>query len=97
MTRWCRPRPSAPTRRPRPSAEGYAEGETDEFIPPRVIGDYAGMKDGDGFFCLNFRADRAREILRALGGPEFAEFDLGKRPALAMLGMVDYSEDHTAT
>jgi 2,3-bisphosphoglycerate-independent phosphoglycerate mutase len=75
-------------------AEGYAEGKTDEFLPPRIIGDYAGMKDGDGFFCLNFRADRARQILRALGGPEFDEFDLSKRPALTMLGMVDYSEDH---
>ena len=31
-------------------SDGYAEGKTDEFLPPRVIGDYAGMQDGDGFF-----------------------------------------------
>jgi 2,3-bisphosphoglycerate-independent phosphoglycerate mutase len=75
-------------------ADGYAAGETDEFLKPRVIGDYAGMRDGDGVFCLNFRADRARQILRALGEPDFTEFDVSKRPALTLLGMVDYSRAH---
>ena len=75
----------------------YEQGETDEFITATVVGDYAGVKDGDGFFCLNFRADRAREILRAIGEPGFAEFDTGERPKLAgLLGMVEYSEGHNA-
>ena len=73
---------------------GYADGKTDEFLLPSVIGDYAGMRDGDGVFCLNFRADRARQILRALGEPKFQEFDIGQRPDLTLLGMVDYSKDH---
>ena len=73
----------------------YARGENDEFIKATVIGDYAGAKDGDGFFCLNFRADRAREILRAIGEPDFAEFDTGGRPKFAaLLGMVQYSVRH---
>ena len=73
----------------------YQRGETDEFIAPTVVGDYAGAKDGDGFFCLNFRADRAREILLALGQPEFDGFDASARPHwAAMLGMVDYSTTH---
>jgi 2,3-bisphosphoglycerate-independent phosphoglycerate mutase len=73
----------------------YARGETDEFIEASVVGDYAGAKDGDGVFCLNFRADRVREILRALGEPGFAEFDAGTRPRwTALLGMVDYSTRH---
>lgn len=72
----------------------YALGETDEFIAPYAIGGYAGMKAGDGFFCLNFRADRAREILLALGAPGFDDFDVSGRPALTMLGMVDYSKAH---
>ena len=76
-------------------AQSYAKGETDEFITPTVIGGYAGARDGDGVFCLNFRADRAREILSALGAPDFAGFDTGRRPAWsAMLGMVEYSEAH---
>ena len=76
-------------------AEAYAAGETDEFIKPAVIGDYNGMAEGDGFFCLNFRADRAREILAALGEPGFDGFDPSPRPQFAaMLGMVEYSDAH---
>ncbi len=78
-------------------AEAYARGENDEFIAATVIGDYDGAKDGDGFFCLNFRADRAREILSAIGDPAFTGFDTGKRPKWGvMLGMVDYSAAHNA-
>ncbi|MBW6505881.1 MAG: 2,3-bisphosphoglycerate-independent phosphoglycerate mutase, partial [Rhodobacteraceae bacterium] len=78
-------------------AAGYARGETDEFIAPAVVAGYAGARDGDGFFCLNFRADRAREILQALGEPGFAAFEAGTRPKwAAMLGMVDYSKTHDA-
>ena len=75
----------------------YNQSETDEFIGASVVRGYAGVQDGDGFFCLNFRADRAREILRAIGEPGFAEFDTGPRPKLAaLLGMVDYSKSHNA-
>ncbi|MGB3176690.1 MAG: 2,3-bisphosphoglycerate-independent phosphoglycerate mutase [Albidovulum sp.] len=75
----------------------YARGETDEFIQPTVIGGYKGAKDGDGFFCLNFRADRAREILLAIGEDDFTDFDRGIRPHwAALLGMVDYSKTHDA-
>ncbi|WP_109465165.1 2,3-bisphosphoglycerate-independent phosphoglycerate mutase [Albibacillus kandeliae] len=73
----------------------YAQNVTDEFILPTVVGDYSGVQDGDGLFCLNFRADRAREILAAIGKPGFDGFETGKRRALsALLGMVEYSDDH---
>lgn len=75
----------------------YNQSESDEFITASVIEGFEGVKDGDGFFCLNFRADRAREILRAIGEPGFAEFDTGERPKLAaLLGMVEYSDGHNA-
>lgn len=74
----------------------YERGETDEFIGATVINGYGGAKDGDGLFCLNFRADRAREILAAIGKPGFDAFETGKRPEwAAILGMVDYSSDHS--
>ena len=77
-------------------AASYAKGETDEFIAPTVIAGYPGAKDGDGIFCLNFRADRAREILSALAEPKFEAFDVGTRPAwAALMGMVEYSETHS--
>ncbi len=76
-------------------AEAYARGETDEFIPPTVIGDFNGIQDDDGVFFLNFRADRAREILAAIGQPGFDAFDTGARPKLAaLMGMVEYSDSH---
>ncbi len=75
----------------------YNQSETDEFIVPTVLTGFDGIKDGDGFFCLNFRADRAREILRAIGEPGFSDFDTGPRPQLsALLGMVEYSDGHNA-
>lgn len=75
--------------------EGYARGEDDEFIQASVIDGYAGARDGDGLFCLNFRADRAREIMAALGAPAFEAFDVGARPAwAAMMGMAQYSSAH---
>ena len=70
-----------------------ARGETDEFVLPAAIGDYAGMAPGDGLFFLNFRADRAREILEALLLPEFDGFERGPAPNLSTaLGMVEYSD-----
>ena len=56
-------------------AAAYARGEGDEFIEPSVIGDYDGMHDGDAVIHLNFRADRARQLTRALALADFDEFD----------------------
>ncbi|NIY73222.1 2,3-bisphosphoglycerate-independent phosphoglycerate mutase [Marivivens donghaensis] len=75
--------------------DAYGRDEMDEFIKATVIGDYDGVKEGDGLFCLNFRADRAREILAAIGNPEFDGFDRGALPPFAaLLGMVQYSSAH---
>jgi len=72
----------------------YAADKTDEFIPATVIGDYAGFSDGDGLFCLNFRSDRAREILAAIADPAFDGFARNMAPLAAKLGMVSYSDAH---
>ena len=70
----------------------YEMGRTDEFVLPSVIGDYSGMKDGDGVLMANFRADRAREILTALLDPDFNRFSRGRVVRFsAALGMADYS------
>ncbi|MFD1157643.1 2,3-bisphosphoglycerate-independent phosphoglycerate mutase [Roseovarius aestuarii] len=75
----------------------YGKGRTDEFIKPRVLGDYEGMKDGDGILCLNFRADRAREILAAFADPDFGHFDTGARPDFAIVsGFTEYSRRHSS-
>ena len=75
-------------------AAAYAKDVTDEFVDPAVIGDYAGVRDGDGVICFNFRADRAREILAAMLDPAFKGF-ARKHVAhfAAAAGMTHYSED----
>lgn len=71
----------------------YAAGKHDEFIPASVIGDYAGMKDGDAVLCFNFRADRVREILAALLDPGFEGFARESTVRFAAaVGMTRYSD-----
>ncbi|MGB1360611.1 MAG: 2,3-bisphosphoglycerate-independent phosphoglycerate mutase [Alphaproteobacteria bacterium] len=71
-----------------------ANGTTDEFIKPTVIGDYDGLKDGDGIFCTNFRTDRARQILSALLDSEFDEYDAHNTKIASACGVVSYSYKH---
>ncbi len=72
----------------------YARDLTDEFVEPSVIGNYAGVKDGDGVLCFNFRADRVREILGAMLDPSFAGFPRKRMVHFAAaVGMTQYSDD----
>jgi 2,3-bisphosphoglycerate-independent phosphoglycerate mutase len=66
----------------------YERGETDEFVQPLAVVDDAGqpvgtVKDGDGVFFFNFRADRAREITRAFTEKGFDGFTRQVVPDLA--------------
>jgi 2,3-bisphosphoglycerate-independent phosphoglycerate mutase len=75
----------------------YAAGETDEFIPPRLIANETGesecIRDGDAVFFFNFRADRARQLAQCLFDPAFGEFDRGNLPRLAAFStMTSYEE-----
>ncbi len=73
----------------------YVDGVYDEFVLPIMMSGYQGMNDGDGVLFVNFRADRAREILSALLMPDFNGFDRKKTVAFAAAaGMVEYSEQH---
>jgi 2,3-bisphosphoglycerate-independent phosphoglycerate mutase len=70
--------------------QAYAAGETDEFVKPRVIQGAPLIRDGDGIFCFNYRADRMRQIVRALAGPDFAGFDVSDRPRVKLVTMTRY-------
>jgi 2,3-bisphosphoglycerate-independent phosphoglycerate mutase len=71
----------------------YNDDITDEFVLPTVIGDYTGMKDGDGLLMANFRADRAREILTALVDDAFDGFARTRVAAFSVAaGLVEYSD-----
>ncbi|GAB0050723.1 2,3-bisphosphoglycerate-independent phosphoglycerate mutase [Helicobacter pylori] len=60
----------------------YDKNITDEFIMPACFKNYCGMQDNESFIFINFRNDRAREIVSALGQKEFSGF---KRQAFKKL------------
>ena len=69
----------------------YARNETDEFVQPTVIAAGSGeaasapglIRDGDSVIFFNFRADRAREMTRALALDDFDGFKRNRRPRLS--------------
>ena len=68
-------------------AAAYARGESDEFVQATAIVDAGGhatrMQDDDVVVFMNFRADRARELTRALTDPSFDGFERARVPRLA--------------
>jgi len=72
--------------------QAYAAGVTDEFVKPRVITGAPLIRDGDGIFCFNYRADRMRQIARALASPDFDGFDVTGRPGVRLVTMTRYDE-----
>jgi len=76
--------------------ESYAKDKTpdgvemfDEYIPPYVIGDYDGIRDGDSVLHMNFRQDRAIQLSMA-----FVEDDYpgtrSRRPGCLYVGLTRY-------
>jgi 2,3-bisphosphoglycerate-independent phosphoglycerate mutase len=72
--------------------QAYAAGETDEFVKPRIIAGQPPIRAGDGVFCFNYRADRMRQIVRALAVEPFDGFDVRDRPAVRLVMMTRYDE-----
>jgi len=72
--------------------QAYAAGETDEFVKPRVISGAPLIREGDGIFCFNYRADRMRQIVRALAAPDFDGFDVSGRPSVRLVTMTRYDQ-----
>jgi len=60
----------------------YQRGENDEFVSPSSIGAKTVMADGDCLLFMNFRADRARQLVSALSDPSFNGFH-ARQPKLA--------------
>jgi 2,3-bisphosphoglycerate-independent phosphoglycerate mutase len=72
--------------------EAHARGETDEFVEPTLVAGEPALADGDAVVFFNFRADRARQLVRMLTGvrPDWG-FDLD-RPEVRMTTMTEYDE-----
>ncbi len=70
----------------------YESRETDEFVKPRVIAGAPRIRSGDGVFVVNFRADRVRQMCRALAVEDFDGFADPARPTVALVTMTQYDE-----
>ncbi|GAA8180510.1 2,3-bisphosphoglycerate-independent phosphoglycerate mutase [Helicobacter pylori] len=68
----------------------YDKNTTDEFIMPACFKNYCGMQDGESFIFINFRNDRAREIVSALGQKEFSGFERETFKKLHIATMTPY-------
>lgn len=72
----------------------YARDESDEFVQATVVGEKAGIQDGDVVVFMNFRADRARELTRAMTDNAFEGFKREYFPKLAsFVTLSSYGED----
>ncbi|WP_456396659.1 2,3-bisphosphoglycerate-independent phosphoglycerate mutase [Desulfurobacterium sp.] len=71
--------------------EAYERGETDEFVTPYIVDKSGIIEDGDSVFFFNFRADRMRQIVSALGLKEFNGFERKKivKPMIATMTMYE--------
>ncbi len=71
--------------------DAYLAGESDEFIKPRIIGDFTGIKNNDSVIFFNYRLDRVRELTHAFVDSSFDSFPREKRN-VKFVGFTEYWE-----
>jgi 2,3-bisphosphoglycerate-independent phosphoglycerate mutase len=69
---------------------------TDEFVVPVVVAKdgrpVAPVREGDAMICFNYRADRMRQIVRALADRNFDGFDRAGAPSVPVVTMTVYDQ-----
>lgn len=72
--------------------DSYKNNITDEFVIPRAMRDYPGMKDGDTVIFYNFRPDRARQLTRSIVDDDFIGFLRKEEPKVNFVTMTEYDK-----
>jgi 2,3-bisphosphoglycerate-independent phosphoglycerate mutase len=82
----CTPPPTAALR------SEYANGKTDEFMPPLIFShaNEQRVRDGDTVLFFNFRADRARQLSQAFLFKDFDGFDREVWPQVHFVTLTQY-------
>jgi 2,3-bisphosphoglycerate-independent phosphoglycerate mutase len=72
--------------------DSYDRGDSDEFVEPTVVEEGSDLADGDSVVVFNFRADRARQLVRLLTDtrPEWG-FETNP-PEIRLVTMTEYDE-----
>ena len=71
--------------------KAYQRDETDEFVAPTRIGQPVTLNDGDAVLFMNFRADRARQLVSALTTAGFQGFTRSRQPNCQLVCTTQYS------
>ncbi len=75
----------------------YKRGLTDEFLPPLILNPEFKINEHDGLLWLNFRSDRARQILKSLTDLSFNEYPIGHVNNLKVVTMFEVPDVNTPT
>ena len=70
----------------------YARDENDEFVQATIIDGAKSMVDGDSVVFMNFRADRVRQLTRALYEDDFSEFSHHRVKLAKLVTLTRYQE-----
>jgi 2,3-bisphosphoglycerate-independent phosphoglycerate mutase len=68
--------------------DAYNNGESDEFVKPRLIKGFKPIKRDDSVVFFNYRADRARQLTKAFIEKDFDKFTARVKPFF--VAMTDY-------
>ena len=67
----------------------YRNKITDEFMIPIKTKDYRRIGDGDAVLWMNYRMDRAKQIMASFGQNNFAEFPITAMPNLQLYSFLE--------
>ncbi len=70
----------------------YARDVGDEFVLPLVVDPTGCIQPGDSLLFFNFRADRMRQLVKALHAPDFDGFARGFEPCARAASLTRYDE-----
>ncbi|MBL6621640.1 MAG: 2,3-bisphosphoglycerate-independent phosphoglycerate mutase [Rickettsiales bacterium] len=73
--------------------ESYSRNEYDEFVKPIISADFTAIKDGDGFFVANYRADRVRQLITMFLDNDFSKVSRENINFSALIGIAEYSKE----
>lgn len=75
----------------------YKRGLTDEFLPPLILNSEFKIEEHDALLWLNFRSDRARQILKSLTDISFNEYPIRHINNLKVLTMFEVPDVDSPT
>lgn len=71
-------------------SQAYRDGETDEYITPRIIEGGKRISEGDTLVFFNFRSDRTRQLSQAFLAKSFDKFKRDKFLNLDFISFIPY-------